>query len=696
MPGLPIGYAVRPAIIKNVYRTYVEFKFTDHEEKKIWSCPVPHPYAGFGNGIFAGLQPGTQILVAMAPYEQPYIVSVIPYRTFYFSQEGVPNSTVTMPSYPEMAEGEICIQGPTGSYQWFLDSGNIRMDAGTGNSEADFELSSASEALFLRTNNIYQFTEAGRTIEGIVRRDENSEEDSGDTTNTNFLSGESYDYLLTDVGRSPDNEIYARTSKISKSTVRNPALIEKRDIVYEYADSFHVRGIPLEAIAMLDGYSYIQSIVNPSARENRRTDILDLNIRNYNHLIERVQGTVVDIYGNVLDINRNIINIPTKISTTPSASSAKSQAGAATIQDLQRLYSFSRRSVKYHLEINSRKPTSALDFSIQNTSNNISQHSRWSIDVDGEGLTKVNIPASSETGNIPLLGRYYTSINPHHKKLPDIGDGSWKDPNFQDVRFLPFGKKMGESIADSKYMPVTSPSPVDGVKSISIPNATVGTANYPMMNVASSVFTTGKLRNPNPGIGAPTVPPFSTTAINNQILDYGTGENPNANAGGRSLNMNLDGSAEVSIGADTIDRKSLVLDLAGGIISHYGRDLNGRSMIHQADGDVIIQVGGPGISSDTRFQATKDTENRPGRVEIHLNRPGGSSQKIIIDENGITMQIFGNGVIQTSGDLTLTAGGNLLLNGEGVYIHGEADTDIDGTRSITGTEKLIVRNGRIS
>ena len=155
--------------------------------------------------------------------------------------------------------------------------------------------------------------------------------------------------------------------------------------------------------------------------------------------------------------------------------------------------------------------------------------------------------------------------------------------------------------------------------------------------------------------------------------------------------MNLDGSAEISIGADTADRKSLVMDLAGGVVSHFGRDRNGRSMIHQTDGDIIIQVGGPGINNDTRFQTNFDKENHPGRIEIHLNRPGATPQKVIIDEDGISINITGNGVFSATGDLIISAGGKLLLDGEIIDKFGKYDSE---TRAITGAEKRDRRKGR--
>ncbi len=81
---MPVGYAVRLAIITNVYRTYVECIFTDREGEHTLQCPVPHPHAGDGSGIFVGFEKGTRVLIAMAPQEQAHIVGIIPNRSFYF------------------------------------------------------------------------------------------------------------------------------------------------------------------------------------------------------------------------------------------------------------------------------------------------------------------------------------------------------------------------------------------------------------------------------------------------------------------------------------------------------------------------------------------------------------------------------------------------------------------------------------
>ena len=689
MPRLPTGYAIRLAIIRSVHRTFVECEYTDRQGERTIQCPIPHPYAGRGGGIFVGFEKDVRVLVAMAPSEQPYIIGIVPDRSLYFQQDGVPNAPLFGTEYPEVERGEIRFSGPTGSRIDLLSDGNIAIDAGIGNDAADIELSNITGSLFIRTNNICQFTEAGRHIESVIRRDLNEEEDQDDTDTFDFLTGEVYDSILSDIGRSPIDEVQLRTSQISRSVVRNPALVEKRDITYEYANSFNVGNLTKEAQAMTavtsanvnETIKYIQT--DRSMREHRRTDVFDLNLRNYNHLMEKIEGTVVDVYGNVLDINRHIIKVP-EVEEIDTKNNSIAEHG------LRRMYSYLRRSIKYHFEINSRKETSAIDPSTTNPAYNAKDHSRWSLDVDGEGLTKINIPASSETGNIPVLSRYIVSRDENN---PD--DGRYRENNRHDVKILQFGAKdgnnfSGQTIDNAEYLPET----VDG-KSV-----TAGTAFHDLMNIASSILEEGKLRDPKAEGG--TAVPSMTDKINNKIPEM-TGQtfqptaNENANAGGRSLHANLDGSIEMSIGADTADRKSLVLDLAGGVIAHYGRDRNGRSIIHQTDGDVIIQVGGPGITDD-RFKESdnSDTEDRPGRVEIHLNRPGSSAtnQKIIIDENGITIDIIGNGIFQASGDLTITAGGKLLLNGERVFTHGSVDSSVDSDRAIKGGEREVSRSGR--
>jgi hypothetical protein len=358
-----------------------------------------------------------------------------------------------------------------------------------------------------------------------------------------------------------------------------------------------------------------------------------------------------------------------------------------------------RRSIKYHLEINSRKSIGdnpSISPSQKIDSTNGYEHSRWSFDVDAEGLTKINIPATSETGNVPVLCRYFVS-----EDINVPGDGSFRDGNNKDVRVAQFGarkiktdgtldntKFAGQAILDTSYIP----------EDVNESTVTVGTAYHDMMNVAESIFKSGKFKNPepvSPFANNEIVPPISDS-VDNTIKGPNSIDDPTANAGGRSIHANLDGSIEMSVGADSVDRKSMMIDMSGGIISHVGRDKNGRSLIQQFDGDVLIQVGGNGVNDNRKaFSEDQFSTQRPGRVEIHLYRVGqdASPQVIIIDENGLTLDVKGSVVLKSTGDMSLEALGDLLLSAEGVYVYGRTDAE---KREIKGRggERKIGRYGR--
>ena len=315
---LPLGRTLRFAIVTKVALDHVDCQFYDKQAEKPFSCPIPHPYAGRGGGVLVGIEKNTVVLVASATNERWFIVAIVPSPDF-FDISTSNNIRVGETSYPGLEEGEVCIKGNPGQKIHLLSNGNIAMDANVGDKSYDLELSNFAQGLFTRVDNIYTFTEAGRTVEGLVKRDLNDAEVTDETYVTDFLAGESYEGLLSSVGRTPQSEAHVKSTKILKTTTRNPALIERRDLTYEYADSFNVRGFATElkaSTAITTGTTdQIQSSVtnlmkDPSIREERRTDILDLNLSNYNHLIEEVRGTVVDIYGNILDLNRSKINVP--------------------------------------------------------------------------------------------------------------------------------------------------------------------------------------------------------------------------------------------------------------------------------------------------------------------------------------------------------------------------------------------------
>lgn len=694
MVNIPINYSIRLAIVKSVGETYIDFQLIDQFSDQTFRAPKPHPYAGRGGGIFAGIEKDTIIMVSSGIGEKWYCIGVVPDHNFYFDLDGASDIRYNETSYPSVKEGEIIIKGNTGQYIDLTQSGNIKIDAGLGNSSADIELSNNTNTMFTRIGHNYSFNESGRNIDGIIMRDLRDEESSSYANVTNFLDGEEYNSVLSEIGRLPGKNVQNRTTNLIKRTIRNPPLVEKRSLVYEYANSYNVQSFDKEIRAsndvapVGDNASDIENLkTDPSFRKNRRTDVLNLNSLNFNHLIEKIEGTVVDIYGNPLDINRNVITIP-DIEDSEN-SSGDGNDGLKNIIDKKRLkniYDYHRRSVKFHYEINSRKDIAESEPSdLDKVKNNGRNFGKWSIDVDGEGLTKINIPSTSETGNIPVLGRYFNSRDPNEESYES---GSFKDGEKIDIRLQQFGSPgengkdfSGILIKNKDYLPRKNNNNSGKEDVITL----AGTAFHDITNVANSLLTIGKFKNDD-GTTSPV-----KTEVNNKISIIGDKVEEEPNAGGRSLHANLDGSMEMSIGADTIDRKSLVLDTAGGAIIHLGRDRNGRSITQQADGDVIIEIGGPGINNDTRFTSETDTEDRPGRLEIHLNRPGGTPQKIIIDENGVTFDIQQGIYFKSTGNIVFDSNANILLNAEQILHYGSGDIE---NRSISGSESKVRRKGR--
>lgn len=86
--------------------------------------------------------------------------------------------------------------------------------------------------------------------------------------------------------------------------------------------------------------------------------------------------------------------------------------------------------------------------------------------------------------------------------------------------------------------------------------------------------------------------------------------------GGVSANINLEGSIEMSVGADNVDNKSMILDTAGSLVMWLGKDKKNRSMIFQSDGDVLMNIGG----SYPKSASPDDTPPMNiGRFDLRVN-----------------------------------------------------------------------------
>jgi hypothetical protein len=150
--------------------------------------------------------------------------------------------------------------------------------------------------------------------------------------------------------------------------------------------------------------------------------------------------------------------------------------------------------------------------------------------------------------------------------------------------------------------------------------------------------------------------------------------NPRREAGGKSANLNFEGSIEVSVGQDNHDNKSIVLDTAGSLIAWFGADDAGRSMVIQTDGEVLLNVGGTnqGSFNAGRFDLRVNVTDK-GFVGDADHVPEGGSHAsdyiISISDAGLVIAGMNPGVpmiIRNDGEISIESTAKLVLAGNSI------------------------------
>lgn len=697
--------------------------------------PIPHPLANRGgSGVYVGIKVGSQIILSMGAYKSYYPVAVLPTMSYYDSDiSSIQEADYDDIGFPKIKTGEVVLQGSTGSQIRLNNSDNSEEVSITNEFNEGIKLGGGSDSFRCSIYNLsptnYIIAPYGIEASGIIRRDvkiEDSEESFVD-----FLNGLDSEQSLEEIGWDPSKQVSYLSGGLGESTkgqtggtiYRNPAFVEKRNIIYEFGRDWNVGTFDEEK-------SYLESSVPPvpdsENRSERRSNVLGLSLYNPNELMESISGTAIDIFGNMIDINRRIIETP---------------VGDDITNLITNTFEQSRHTVAYHMEINARKgirfdnsgqstnkPVSFIDptISISSVANNARDRSRWFIDVDKEGLTKINIPATSETGNIPVLARYENSSvidisvdgNPNIDGR-DLNDTKklFRNEKGRDIfteQFGPGGITINGNAPDNRMSGKKTNWIDDGDQKIQPTmkeTIEAGTAFHDITQTAWALIRDNLNKSADDVIfNGATATERGLRAISKEINaniptdrsevasrpnDSGLLEGQ-PNAGGRSLNMNLDGSMETSIGANTIDRVSWILDTAGALIWRLGRDRAGRSAIIHADGTVALEVGGFDYIGqdgddevDTRFvgKGTGNREDvlkldkyqfRSGKVVLKIRRskpdnsgPEEDDTLLIIDESGITIDTPGRLNLISGQDMSLTSKSRVIIDAPKVQVYRE-------------------------
>jgi hypothetical protein len=608
---------------------------------------LPFGYYSIPN-IFVGGYPqiGTPVIIGQGESTTWYFVSFL---------------TSNIPSIPDFEDDEFRIQVDDDTKISMIAGSSITLGNDTTSLFCSTDLKLFTNKLQSTFSNVFSFTEGARLWDGIVKREVLQPYSIFDYQK---LTSEDYDEHLTPISLDPTS-----TSVIySQNTNKNPPFVEKREMVYEFAQSSKVQDDITEA-GVYSSNQQQPPPITPYTLPNRRlskADTLSLSLVAPNYLMEITKGTVVDIFGNVLDINRNPI---VGYGQEQQSLTLNTQSDVATAFD--NIKQAERRSLAYHWEINARKDLSAGNGQFQLPSINSSAdyarpRSRMFLDVDKEGQFKLNVPASSETGNVPLFVRYenYSTFGPEDNNNPNK---LIFRPDYLDI--------FCDSFSTQDITVNGSNGVITPIDRLTTDNIMLGTPFHSITNSGYAFTAANTQPLLNYQLVYQTITTSSIPTLSNVVSDTITAGGSNADAGGRSGTMNFDGSLVASIGANTIDRQSLWLDTAGGLIANIGRDLNLNSAVVSMDGNLLMQIGGFGVGGnpaatsavDSRF-TTQNNSFIGGVVDIRVLNAGFTMTLIRVDVNGVSIMTPGK-IAMHGRDIAIEADATMYLRGDNVYIN---------------------------
>lgn len=655
--------------------------------------PLPH-YAGNGNaGLFFGVHLGTRVIAMFTSGKSrdvTVITGLIPKPNLYndvFQQRkpsDVPNGTF---AYPNIKDGELILRGDLGSEIDLTSQGDVLINTVNGGG-LYLKKNQARSSFLIASEDIINYSNAGRIISGPVRRMTGTQRNlfpKPDLTQTPLFADPNYATQTTPYGFFTGSQPLRRSYQNRK---RNPEISEYRMVINEFSTDYMFTGFDDE-VSRASNDLKIYDNSETYARNREQGNVLHLA---EHELIEIIGGNIVDINGNILDLNYRPLFYGSASNKVPSNQIAINYDRARRI---------SRRGIGYHFQLSTNTRTKDPSESKSN----------FVFDVDKEGLLKVNIPASSDTGNIPFASNANfvgdqdqvdvsfsnpSIIEPVPVTLRDEnGEIVYPDKNSQGIIHRKTGVRynVGE---ESPYFPVDNGAVstevrvnttkyhnmyaaaerliANTIKVVNIPQRFASDSGFPEgmavlkpfevpipdslnteettdLDAFRKILGQGKTDfptymsvvaiEPGPsaiysggggdgnGIGTLIAgklyldeernPPYSN-AFNSSItgdevtVEISDGDEPAKPVGGKSANVNLEGSIEMSIGKDNYDQKSIVLDTAGAIIAWLGKDKNNRSVVMQTDGDFLLNIGG---SYDGT--GTEDRQMNKGRLDIRVN-----------------------------------------------------------------------------
>jgi hypothetical protein len=653
-------------------------------EDFINDVPLPN-HLGTGNsGIFHGLDVGTRVIAANTAgngREFSVILGTLPKEELIgnnFSSGNKPQNTPggTVP-YPDIASGRMIVRGGAGNALCLMEDGSLELTSIT------------KKGLFLHKNRLKMnqymvaehqasYSNAAKSFSGNVQRSSYVKRETFRTKTEKSLSLDAeieYHERAVDLGFFTGSKVAPRTYG---RKVRNPGISEHRTVYREFASDANFSGFDKE-IDRGSGIGGLYADTKDAIRYNEQGNTLGLAP---DELVEVISGNVVTLDGKVMDLN---------YSSLVYGSPNNRVIQGVTAKDMERAKRVSRRGIGHHFQLSTASSSGESNTTVSN----------FVFDIDKEGVIKMNVPRSTNTGNIP-----FSSVANFDSETPSISysNPSQSEPVPVHLRdqngtpVIPGEQAQGlptretgirfSNTDDNPYFP--SGGDAGGIKDVVRINPTkyhnmyaaaerliantIDLINIPVLFVDEDGLVTGTPVNKpfqilypeefysddeDSLLGSGTEEPFplymavaavdpgppaiytggetlvaglyydsdSLLPCSNSFKLEQTGTDflastvdssgkPKQPAGGVSAHLNFEGAIYSSIGADNVDNKSLMLDTQGGVVSWFGQDRNGRSIITQTDGAVLLNVGGSYSGSGAN---PEDKSFNPGRFELRVN-----------------------------------------------------------------------------
>ena len=729
--------------------------------KNIRDVPLPQLSGHTDRGFYIHYPKGTRVLALFAPgiTKHPVTIISVHCETHSSGAELDPmDMDANVFANPRMRDSnfspETAIRGAHGSDIALFKSGDIKVSTSRGNGMY-LRKRNWGDSLYLTSHLMIESSNSHNIISGNVIRvfgEDRAAHQPGEFYQNSLACDYNQDNPpgLHEVGMFPMSLSCDTTGVLDIK--RNPRRAEYVLKVNEYARQSGFHGFDHEA-KMQTGDADLTTDGFTVERDKSTTNRLHMP---ENQLLEVIAGSVVDINGNVLDINYNKVVLGDGTSKWPWHIETSFEETFKVDLMLK-----SRREIGYHFQLS----TNVLSVPKSTSTTN------FVMDIDKEGVLKLNVPKSSSTGNIPFASTA-NFLGPNDDVSVKYDNPSKGEPVpitlWSD--FLQTNDEDGDGAVDAtsigvnggfrklllpkvkihtarntgvaflnrdsaSYFPTTSKddaeirvnttkyhnmyaaaeraiaNKISAIKMVKIGSKSlIKSSPYGKQfevlaeidrNVKEQLIpypsdrTVVTVSPGNPAIypggekcvvagNGPNFTPYSNGYSVNKRTGKVQADADSIDPGGKSANLNFEGSIEMSIGKDNHDAKSLVLDTAGSLIAWLGKDKNNRSAVLQTDGDVVINIGGsygePGGQIDykgpNQLRAVGGQFN-PGRLDLKVK---------VLDKGFIGTDgtgVDGSNPYRT-GDYTISISENGLViagcnTGKPMIIRNDGDINIEAT-----------------